>query len=236
MDVEGLFKTLADYLNFTIDFLLLRGFEKYARMGKVSPELVSYFVVGVLVAYLIASMRKPPGYADRVTPEDRGEPEAQATPAPRGEGKEGGPDPLSGQMRAEMAQFALMSVVFGMLFHVLLVVFNWFFGGEIGTVKDTLNAIFAVNAAYNPLNALLKQAGRVADVVAPISLGWRLLAGAVHLLAAAVHFGCTFYWLYALSTVHGTSVWYILGPVSPFVVLGIVLAVVILLSGRRKAG
>ena len=62
MEIKGLFDSLAGYLDFLINFVLLSGMEKYARLGSISPTLVAFFVIGVFVAYLIALMNRVPGY------------------------------------------------------------------------------------------------------------------------------------------------------------------------------
>ena len=38
MEVQGLFDTLAGYLDFLMDLILLHGMEKYARLGIVRPN------------------------------------------------------------------------------------------------------------------------------------------------------------------------------------------------------
>jgi hypothetical protein len=58
MEINGLFETLAGYLDFFIDFMLFRGMEKYTRLGSVSPTLVAFYVTGVFIAYLVSSVRK----------------------------------------------------------------------------------------------------------------------------------------------------------------------------------
>jgi len=62
MQFPDLFKVIADYVGFVVDFLAFRGLRDYALKPAVDPVLAAYFVVGVLFAYLLSTARRFPGY------------------------------------------------------------------------------------------------------------------------------------------------------------------------------
>src|SRR5437870_4214315 len=142
MEIKGLFDSLAGYLDFAIDFLLLSGLEKYARIGTVSPTLVAFFVIGVFVAYLIASTKKVPDYL-------------KASSVPNAaEGATSSSEVDVKGFQTDMARFVLMSILGAVLFHCFLRGYSRVFGmPDINSVKDTLNGVFAYNAVYHPYNA-----------------------------------------------------------------------------------
>jgi hypothetical protein len=145
MDVKDLFAILADYLNFVIDFLGLRGMEKYRRLGIINKELVSFFVAGVLLAYSIALMKKIPSYQMKIQ-----------WPVDLYPGKKGDSD-LKTQT-AEIGGFVMMFILGAVLFHCVLFLYHKVFSNSgIGTMKDTVNAVLAVGAVFNPINALFNQ-------------------------------------------------------------------------------
>ena len=226
MDVKGLFDVLAGYLDFLVDTLMLRGMHKYARSGEINPVLVSYFVAGVFVAYLISSVRRVPGY-EQVLEEDQSHSSSPDTPDAQHASKQPLEDPKEVDP-SDMASFVLLSIMGGLLFHGFLLVYDKVIGKiEIGSVKDTLNAVFAYNAIYHPFNAALKQVSKALRVIARAGRACALVAAMLFFLIAAFYFGGIIYFLYPLAAVHGTTMTYMLGPslliiVSFFVLIALV--------------
>jgi len=230
MDISKFFETLAQYLNFFLDFLLLRGFERYGRLGSISPELVSYFIVGVFAAYVISSIKRMPGYERlQVSEESTANSEARQITVVKTSGDS------EDDFKMDMAGFVLLSIVVGIFFHAFLVVYNKIFPvTEIGNIKDSLNAIFAVNAMYNPLNAILKQIQRGAKLLATVAPSCALVGAGLLLTLSGVYFFSIYYWIYAFAAVHGTSRKYMMGPMAIVVALGLVLGIVVFITQRAS--
>lgn len=230
MDLSKFFETLAQYLNFFFDFVLVGGLDKYARIGSVSPELVSYFIVGLFVAYVVSSVKHVPGYERMITTEDT---------APSGKVESAALKitlSTDTDSKTDMAAFILLSIAGGIICHLFILIHHKVFPNtEIGNIKDTLNAVFAVNAVYNPLNALLKQVQRGAKIMGKISRGWGLVGAAILLITSGIYFGTTYYWLYAFAGMHGTSRKYMLGPMGFFVVLGLILGIFLVIAKSRSS-
>ena len=229
MDFTKLFENLAKYLDFIIDVILLHPLDQYTRRGTVDPGLVSYFVAGVLLAYVIASVKSIPGYDSRIQDGDQVPQDGvDKSPAPAG----GKANPLSKE-NPEILAFVVLSILGALVFHFALLLYHKLNpSSSIGNVKDTLNAVFAIGAVYNPLNALLKQVQRIAKMMAPISPGCALTAAGIQFMAALIYFGIIYYYLHAFAAVHGTSNWYISPPLILFASLGLVLGILLIFQAR----
>jgi hypothetical protein len=201
MEIKGLFDSLAGYLDFIIDCILLSGMEKYARLGNISPTLVTFFVIGVFVAYLIASMNKMPGY-EKILRSDQVAPSDVQTDVKK--------------FQVDMAQFVMGSIAGAIFLHGFLKVYNQVFGTPtIGSVKDTLNGIFAYNAIYHPMNAVLQQIGRGANAL--VGLGANLVGGVLLVGVVVVYLVSGIFLLYPLAAVHQTSIGSLILPCLVFV-------------------
>jgi len=218
MEVKALFEILAAYLGFVIDFVLSRGMERYARLNALSPQLVSYFVAGVFIAYLIAKARRFPGYEGfgetQTLPEKPTEantPEIEATGAvASNENKNVTAAPAPAQDAPDMAAFVLMCFGGALLFHAWLYIYsNAIFHAKLGSVKDTLNAVFAYNAVYFPLDAAIRKARNwLQTSVASLSRGCAIVAMLLLFLLVLPYLAILYYLDYALAAVHGTTLAY----------------------------
>lgn len=196
MQFPDLFQILADFLSFVADFLSVRGMDKYLRQETVDAGLAAYFVTGVLIAYLFATAKRFPGY-EWLLRRARGRRRALVV---------GDVDPIAGH-GADMARYAIVSILGAIVGHVLLVAASRLLGGEeLGGLRVTMNAALAWNAVYHPLNAMLQLARRSAEKA---HLARLLRPGAGRLLVISLgvlpHL-LNVYWIYALAAVHGTTV------------------------------
>jgi len=232
VEIAKFFEILAQYLNFYFDFVFLRGIEKYTRLGSISPELVSYFVIGVLVAYAIASIKRVPGY-ERKIPSGKA---SSTTIEPAGTiaDKESSGS-LEGIVNVDMASFVVLSIAGGVYFHGCLVAYHKLFPTTgVGNIKDTLNAVFAVNAIFHPLNALLKQTQRVGNVIGRMSRGFAIIGAGLMFCVSAIYFAFVYYWIYALAGVHGTTRKYMIAPMVLAGAIPTALIILIAIVGSRN--
>jgi hypothetical protein len=227
MEFKTLFEILASYLTFVLDFSTLSGMEKFSRIGEVSPPLVSYFVAGTLLAYVISRLKSVPGYEKLADGTQGQEPPLTSEGSlPKGVDVDA-PD---------MAAFIFMSILGMIAFHSFLLLFRAIFGGpEIGNVKDTLNAAFAVNAVYNPLNAFLKRLQRSLRDVTAQAPGCAVIVASLMLLISLVYFGSTYYWIYALASVHGTSKTFMLKALILPIIAGLILGFWLAFARRQNS-
>ncbi len=234
MDFAKLFEILAKYLDFVIDVILLHPLDQYARRGAIDAGLVSYFVAGVLLAYVIASVKSVPGYEARTQDSSR-EPAALQDDMDKSAAAAGDKaNPLSKES-PEILAFVVLSILGAVVFHLALLLYHTINpSSSIGNIKDTLNAVFAIGAVYNPINALLKQVQRIAKMVAPISRGCALTAVGIQLTAALLYFAFTYYYLYAFAAMHGTSKWYISLPLILFALLGLVIGILLIIQSASS--
>ena len=66
--------------------------------------------------------------------------------------------PEASSDKAQIAFFILISIVGACFFHGILILYSrWIHPFPHGGIKDTLNGIFAFNAVYIPMDALLKK-------------------------------------------------------------------------------
>lgn len=229
MQVPDIFKILADYLEFACDLLACRGLEPYARKGVIDPQLVAYCVTGVALAYLLSSAKKIPGYEQQVVEKRAraGQPKAKPNRRPWAAGMGTGSD---------MVIFVLCLFLGAAVVHPFLVLVNgWVGSGELGTVKDTINAGLAFGAVWHPIRALLLRgevtllSGIEAGRIRPTSGRGLLLIG------AAAQLGLFFHWATALAAMHvqgrGSMFWVAaLATVLFFVVLFSCVAIVMRLD------
>lgn len=240
MEISKLFEILATYLDFAIDFLLLHGLDKRARLGAIDPQLVQFFVAGILIAYLIASIKRMPGYEARI-PSGIPTTTSDATHAIASRDlpttKENDKKENSGLASEgpEMAGFILLQILGAFAVHGLLLLYHRVVGAaNIGNVKDTLNAVFAVYAVYNPINAVLKQLQRAGNTMVWSSPNLAIkTVGEIILIGVSLgYFATLYYWIYALAAVHRTSRSYMLPPLGVLALLGIVIVVGVILYHR----
>jgi hypothetical protein len=224
VDVKNLFDGLAKYLDFLLDLFLLSGVQKYAKQGEVSGELVSFFVAGLLVAYLVSGIDRVPGYETLLkhsAPRPGGK-------KPRTNFGQKSDDPIS---KPDMAQFAIVSILGGLLLHGFLLVYAQLAGDpRIGSVKETLNAVFAYNALYHPFNAVALQLQRGARSLAGTTRAASILAAVTMLLIAVAHGATVIYLIYPLAALHGTTMTHMLWLCLAFLMVVLAGCVLILLA------
>ena len=227
MEIKALFEILASYMDFVIDFLRSSGMEAYMRAGSVSAQLVSYFIAGVLIAYIIAKLKAIPGYQKLIEqePAPAGRPQTIVAILPAGDETR----------EADMAAFVVGSFVGALCFHGFLLAYSRVVGqSSLGSAKDTLNAVLAFNAVYHPLNALaLKISPRLKSLMQPTSgRGCALTALTLYLVLVLLQCASLYYLDYALAAVHGTSILYMFMAGLLFIVLFFtVLFVVLKMAG-----
>ena len=64
MDFDKLLNPVAEYLDFFVDFVLLRGIEPYSKSGSVSPKLLSFFFIGLILSLIIKRLKRVPTFGD----------------------------------------------------------------------------------------------------------------------------------------------------------------------------
>lgn len=217
-DAESLFEILANYLNFSIDFLRLRGMEDFQALGSIDKDLVAYFVAGATVAFLMATIKRLPTY-DEVT-----------NRLLAGKIFPKGPEsveimPEAGSDKAQIVAFVAISVVGACFFHGILILYaRWVHTFPIGSIKDTLNGIFAFNAVYMPLDALLKKAQQILKTIAKAGGGSAIFSAILQLVIAALYFTLAGLSVWALAQVHkatfGQMFW-------PAMIAGILIFIII---------
>jgi hypothetical protein len=206
MEIKGLFESLAEYLDFVVDFLMLSGMEKYAHLSTINPKLVLYLVTGVFLAYLISSMRTVPTYMARGA-------EAQPNPFQPYQlsfvstGFRSQSETETKKFDVNMAQFVIMTILGAVLFHCFLILYSRIFGTpEIRSIKDSLNGIFAYNSVYYPFHALMLVVRRGANAMSkwgPVGL---IYAGVLEITVGVALLGSLIYLLFALASVHQLSI------------------------------
>lgn len=198
MQFPDLFKVLADYLGFVADFLSCRCMETHIGKRVVDPALASYFVAGVLIAYLFATATRVPGYESN----SRGA-------AGFGSARAQTPSEPFKEQTADMVRFVLVSILGAALAHFCLLAANWIVGGvAVSSMQTTINAALAFNAVYHPANAIAKNLSRVLRNARDEGRVKARAATAFLVLLGAVPVGLVFYWLHAMATVHQTGVGY----------------------------
>ncbi|MCG2628296.1 hypothetical protein L6654_16820 [Bradyrhizobium sp. WYCCWR 13023] len=158
---------------------------KYARTGTINATLVSYFLIGLLIAYVIGSARSFPTY-NRST----------AT-SPKSDD-----DPKNFQ--ADMARNAFGYICGAIVFHWILIGYGRIFHSfGILSIKDTLNAAFALNAAFLPFSSLCNQIDRGAKSLLKRSGPAKVLGLAVdRLTTLSVSLVSFVYGAYAFAAIH----------------------------------
>lgn len=205
MQVSDIFKVLADFVEFACDLLAGRGLEPYARKGVVDPQLVAFCVTGVALAYLITSAKKFPGY------ERQGAQQPGNTARSRWQLRKAVKSDKQ-QLASDMLLFIVCLLPGAAVLHPILVMVNgWFGAGELGTVRDTINAGLAFGAVWHPTRALLLRteaalrSGIQKKIVRP-RVGAALLVAS---LLAQLAF--LYYWITPLAVVHsqerGAMLW-----------------------------
>jgi hypothetical protein len=218
-DAGGFFEILANYLNFSIDFLRLRGMDAFRLKGSIDKDLVAYFVAGVTVAFLVATIKRMPTYDEMTSRLLAGKNSAAA-----GETPEAAVEISSD--KAQIAFFVLTSIVGACFFHGILILYSrWIHPFPHGGIKDTLNGIFAFNAVYIPLDALLKKTQQFLKTVGKAGGGSALLAAAFLLLTSVLYFGLAGFSVWALAQVHDATFWQMFWPA---MIAGLLMFVIIL--------
>jgi hypothetical protein len=199
-DIKGLFDGLAKYLDFLVDMFLFQGVEKYAKHGEISGDLVAFFGAGLLIAYLVAAMNKIPGYEPVPETQSGKSAAEQSSQPPKSE--DSGKDPVSS---SDMAQFAILSILGGLAAHGFLILYSKAFKTPIGSVKETLNAVFAYNALYHPFDALSEHVRRGAKAIPVATKGAFIVAGLMLLIVGLSRFLSSVYLIYAMAALHHTT-------------------------------
>lgn len=212
MQFTDIFDLLADYFNFVVDFLQSSGLESYALSGSVDSKLFSFFVVGVVLAYAIGKIRDLPSYpgaSPNVPPGPASQPPTPETV-----------DTIS------LGAFTLLSILFGVFYHWYMKGYAWAFELPVrGNIKDTLNALLALNAFFHPFNALWNRTllwlkARIATrPPRPVLILIIVLIGALIVLMLA----SVYYLAWAIAILHGLGVRQLVGVVVSFSLLSIVL-------------
>ena len=220
-DAEGFFEILANYLNFSIDFLRLRGMDEFHLKGSIDKDLVAYFVAGVTVAFLLANIKRLPSYDEMTSRLLAG----KTASSPDADKLEAAPEASSDQ--AQIAAFVLISVVGSCFFHGILILYSrWIHTFPHGGIKDTLNGIFAFNAVYIPLDALLKKAQQFLKRLGQAGGGSALFAASLLFVTSLLYFSLAGLSIWALARVHdatfGQMFW-------PAMIAGILMFVIILI-------
>lgn len=212
MEIEKIFGKLAEYLEFTIDFLMLRGLERFARLGSISPDLLFFCIVGTLFAVYFHFASGIPDFSIEATP-------SSAT---------GSTDraKLGGHLleRGQLVIFIPMLVVGAILAHVSLLVCTLRGGLEIGSFKDSLNATLATGAVGHPILVLATRLGRFGGAVRDVSRGAASAIATLSTLASVAVLG---YYFHAIAVVHRVTLWRMVWPLIVFFVLAFMLAIAV---------
>lgn len=196
--IDQLFEVLSGYLNFIIDLLFFGDISKYSKIGVIDPTIFSYFITGSVFAFIFANSKKIPGYLKYTK-------ETSATG-----------DKDSSIKEIEVASFVFLSVFGAMIFHFVLFVYNSILGKEmIGNIKDTLNAVFAYNALYHPINAILQRISNFLNEIARkynFSKFLIIMVAILLFIISLTYFASLIYLLYCLAVLHDTSILYMIGP------------------------
>jgi hypothetical protein len=219
-DTEGIFEILANYLNFSIDFLRLRGMDGFRLKGAIDKDLVAYFVAGVTMAFLMATIKRMPSYDEMTSRLLAGKASLKTAPVSE-EAAEDSSD------KAQIAAFVLISVVGSCFFHGTLILYSrWIHTFPHGGIKDTLNGIFAFNAVYLPMDALLKKVQQLLKTLGKAG-GVNAIFAAIFLFAISlVYFSFAGLSVWALAQVHGTTFWQMFWPA---MIAGLLMFVIVLI-------
>lgn len=227
MDITELFDIFARYIDFSIDFLSFNGMERYSQSNSINPDLTAFFIFGLTIAYLIARATKVPGYESIIRKSSSASDIAQA------EAKKNNQD------NSDLILFAVMSVGGALIFH-LVVAATQSIGQnmQLGSIKDTINAVLAYNAVYYPLNSLAMRLFHREGLPAFIPLIRRRSVALgcfalLFLLIVAFYGGSLIYLVYAFISVHGIEVGSVIVPVAILALIGLILG--ISLRDRRSA-
>ncbi|HET9762580.1 MAG TPA: hypothetical protein VFR50_03655 [Casimicrobiaceae bacterium] len=208
MNVDSIFNGLASYVNFIVDFLALRAMQPYARLGTVNGELMSYFFAGLLLSIVIQYTSKLPTFS----------PQDDSAPTSRNDADvgDGGKSFLEKSQLAIFIPFLLVGTAF---MHLSLLVGVAVAGLDIGSFKDTINATLASSTIGYPIQATAARAQNYAKTIQKLGGTPALIAGVIHLGAAAANFAGVIYGFHATAVVHGLTMRQMLWPAIAFVVL-----------------
>ena len=188
MDLSSFFDSLADYLNFTIALLGLNGMGSYRLAGTISNVLIRHFVVGTITAYLIFSIKKEPG------------------PSDHDESESGSVITIPIDM-PDMAKFIVYTILNGITFHGLLLLYNSIFGAGLhGSIHDTINSVLAFNAVVVPLQVVtMKFIAFFKKLTEPTAIARIVKKTLLYLTLISFITAILVYYIYCFAAVHGLS-------------------------------
>jgi hypothetical protein len=214
MELGDIFKILADYANFMVRVLEFRGLERFQRLGRVDPSLVSFFVVSVLISFLIERAARWPKSASVRVAEN---------------GSDAGAQPVatedSSASSSDATRYVLVALVAAAPVHWLMLALSSAVPFPHGSVEDTINATLAFGAVQEPSGALL---ARLRLALPQLSAKSDRMLRAIRYLGVMVSFtevAFGSYLVYAFGAIHGMSA------ATALAVLGAVLLAVILIVG-----
>jgi len=211
MEFTDIFRILADYFNFSVDFAQSRGLEPFVLKGLVDPTLFSFFVVGLVLAYAIGKIKELPAYAG-----------ATANPASSASNHVTTPE---GVDTVSLGALTLLGIILGVLYHWYMVGFARVFDLPLrGNVKDTLNALLAFNALFNPFNAIWHRilAWLKARIATKPPRPILILIMILIVAMIGLQLGALYYLTWCIATLQGLTFRQLLWPVLSFSVLSVI--------------
>jgi hypothetical protein len=214
MEFDKLLNPVAEYLNFVVDFALLQGIEAYTRQGTVSAKLVSFFFIGLILAFIIRRLKRFPTFSDDSELRLR-----QITqPAVQ--------DRLFGLSKvfeiSELMAFVPFIISGSVAFHLSLLGASALYGFQIGNIKDSINATLMVSAISNPIQSSFTRLLLFIKQIENYNRKSRLFALAVNLIYLAFVFIQGYYYLFAITIIHKVTfghLWLPLAITSAIIVL-----------------
>ena len=201
MDLPDIFEKFAGYLDFVLDLVLCQPLTRFAAHGAIHPDAVAYLLSGILMAYVIGPKTGTGGSASNGAQPTAGE----------------APELLRGRY---VLIGILTTLAAGLTFHGFVLLHVRIFGGyAMGSVRETVNAMFLFNSVHVPLEALLKRLDEVSKWFRELGGGWSRLGRTAAIVALIVRLVTLYYVLYVFAAVHVIEVRNVIVPVLAEVVL-----------------
>ena len=217
MDIDKLLAPLTDYLNFLIDFLQCRGLDQFARLNTVSPKLLSFCLLGILLGLLIRRAKRPPIPVDETAIADRRD-----------------NDPTVGaNLKAAIEQGDLLFFIPFLLagsfiLHISLLLTSRYTALDAGTYKDALNVSLTWGALQYPVQALITRVKSAARAIGRVGRSGAIVGLLIYILAMGANLGLSYYLVRAAMAILRLSAAQTLWTVFLF---GILLVIVVLVCG-----